>query len=128
MPGKTPNHDLSAMRCPAHLEDVDLFSPGAPEHWYEAYDILHAEAPVHRIPGEGFEPGTDAFIWRRSQYFWKHEAAIGIGNAVAVARSPRAPPTSSPVGSCISSLFGYLCRHPFFLAFSLAAFHLMVYT
>ena len=62
MPDKTPNHELSAMRCPVHLSDVDLFSPGAPEHWYEAYDILHAEAPVHRIPGEGFEPGTDAFI------------------------------------------------------------------
>ena len=45
-----------------HLDDVDLFSPGAQEHWYEAYDILHAEAPVHRIPGEGFEPETDAFI------------------------------------------------------------------
>lgn len=50
------------MRCPVHLDDVDLFSPGAQEYWYEAYDILHAEAPVHRIPGEGFEPGTDAFI------------------------------------------------------------------
>ena len=50
------------MRCPVHLDDVDLFAPGAQEHWYEAYDILHAEAPVHRIPGEGFEPGTDAFI------------------------------------------------------------------
>ena len=32
------------------------------------------------------EPGTDAFTWRRSQYFWKHKAAIGFGNAVAVAR------------------------------------------
>ena len=28
----------------------------------EAYDILHAESPVHCIPGEGFEPGTDGFI------------------------------------------------------------------
>jgi cytochrome P450 len=62
MTDKTPNHQLSPMGCPQRLEDVDLFSPGAPEHWYEAYDILHAEAPVHRIPGEGFEPGTDAFI------------------------------------------------------------------
>ncbi|MYK29437.1 MAG: cytochrome P450 [Gammaproteobacteria bacterium] len=62
MEAKRPNHALSPMRCPARLEDVDLFSPGAPEHWYEAYDILHAQAPVHRIPGEGFEPGTDAFI------------------------------------------------------------------
>ncbi len=60
--GKTPNHALSAMRCPMHLDDVDLFSAGAQEHWYEAYDILHDEAPVHCIPGEGFAPGTDAFI------------------------------------------------------------------
>ena len=59
---KHTNHELSAMRCPHTLAEVDLFSPGAQEHWYEAYDILHAEAPVHRIPGEGFEPGTDAFI------------------------------------------------------------------
>ena len=62
MEANGPNHTLSSMRCPERLEDVDLFSPGAPEHWYEAYDILHAQAPVHRIPGEGFEPGTDAFI------------------------------------------------------------------
>lgn len=59
---KTPNHELSAMNCPHSLEEVDLFSPGAQEHWYEAYDILHEQAPVHRSPGEGFEPGTDAFI------------------------------------------------------------------
>jgi len=32
------------------------------------------------------EPGTDAFTWRRSQYRWQHKAAIGFGNAVAVAR------------------------------------------
>jgi cytochrome P450 len=59
---KKVNHTISAMRCPHSLAEVDLFSPGAQEHWYEAYDILHAEAPVHRIPGEGYEPGTDAFI------------------------------------------------------------------
>jgi len=62
MPDRKQNHDLSEMKCPHNLEEVDLFSPGAPEHWYEAYDILHDEAPVHKIPGEGFEPGTDAFI------------------------------------------------------------------
>ncbi len=62
MPEHGPNHELSAMRCPMSLDDVDLFSPGAQEHWYEAYDILHAESPVHRIPGEGFLPGTDGFI------------------------------------------------------------------
>ena len=62
MSAKTPNHELSGMKCPVNLEDVDLFSPGAQEHWYEAYDILHREDPVHRIPGEGFEPGTHAYI------------------------------------------------------------------
>ncbi len=61
MADETPGRE-TRVGCPVHLEDVDLFSPGAPEHWYEAYDILHSEAPVHRIPGEGFEPGTDAFI------------------------------------------------------------------
>jgi cytochrome P450 len=62
MSAKTPNHELSEMKCPVTLEDVDLFGPGAQEHWYEAYEILHREAPVHRIPGEGFAPGTDGFI------------------------------------------------------------------
>jgi len=59
---KTPNHALSEMQCPVSLEDVDLFGPGSQEHWYESYAILHAEAPVHRLPGEGFAPGSDAFI------------------------------------------------------------------
>ena len=62
MSAKTPNHELSGMKCPVNLEDVDLFGPGAQEHWYEAYDILHREAPVHRLPGEGLEPGTDGYI------------------------------------------------------------------
>ncbi len=62
---KKPNHELSEMACPHQLADVDLFGLGAQEHWYEAYDILHSEAPVHRIPGEGFMPGTDAFILTR---------------------------------------------------------------
>ena len=44
------------------LADVDLFGPGAPEHWYEAYEILHREAPVHRLPGEGPTPDKDAYI------------------------------------------------------------------
>ncbi|MGI9323883.1 MAG: cytochrome P450 [Pseudomonadales bacterium] len=62
MASKTPNHDLSPMRCPMNLDDVDLFSAGAQEHWYEAYPILHEQAPVHRIPGEGYAPDTDGFI------------------------------------------------------------------
>lgn len=62
MTDKTPNHFLTDMKCPVSLEDVDLFSPGAQEHWYDAYPILHKEAPVHRLPGEGLTPDTDAFI------------------------------------------------------------------
>ncbi len=67
MDKKKPNHELSAAKCPVSLGDVDLFCPGAQEHWYEAYDILHNEDSVHRIPGEGFEPGTDAFVLTRHE-------------------------------------------------------------
>ena len=59
------NHELSAMACPAGLDTVDLFGYGAQEHWYEAYEILHREAPVRRIAGGGFKPGTDAFMLTR---------------------------------------------------------------
>ncbi|MEM9623314.1 MAG: cytochrome P450 [Pseudomonadota bacterium] len=59
---KTPESQTSSQACPVHLGDVDLFAPGAQENWYASYDILHGEAPVHRIPGEGFAPGTDAFV------------------------------------------------------------------
>jgi cytochrome P450 len=44
------------------LDDVDLFGEGAQEHWYEAYEILHRDAPVLRIEGGGLAPGTDAFV------------------------------------------------------------------
>ncbi len=59
------NHELSPMACPVDLDDVDLFGQGAQEHWYEAYEILHREAPVLRIPGGGLKPGTDAFVLTR---------------------------------------------------------------
>ncbi len=49
-------------KCPVHLDEVDLFVDGAQEHWFAAYEILHREAPVHKIPGEGQTPGSDAFI------------------------------------------------------------------
>jgi cytochrome P450 len=62
MPSKTPNHEASPMPCPLALADVDLFGPGAAEHWYEAYPILHAEAPVLRLPGQGLTPDRDAFV------------------------------------------------------------------
>lgn len=47
---------------PRDIADVDLFAPGAQEHWYAAYAILHEQAPVQRLPGEGLTPGTDAFV------------------------------------------------------------------
>lgn len=82
MSDKTPNHTLSPLACPVKLDDVDLFSPGAQEHWYEAYPILHRECPVVRLPGEGYEPGTDGFI------LTKYE------DISAVVRDPvRFPPT-----------------------------------
>ena len=59
---KSPSSNSSRIECPATLEDVDLFGPGAPEHWYEAYDILHDQAPVYRIAGEGLTPDKDAYI------------------------------------------------------------------
>ena len=61
----TPNQHGNQVKCPMSLEEVDLFGPGAQEHWYDAYEILHREAPVHRIPGEGYAPGTDGFILSR---------------------------------------------------------------
>ena len=59
---KTPNHHLSPMSCPVSVEDVDLFGPGAQEHWYEAYPILHQDAPVLVLPGEGLDGKSDAFV------------------------------------------------------------------
>ena len=47
---------------PQSLAEVDLFGPGAPQHWYEAYPLLHAEAPVLRLSGEGLTPDRDAFV------------------------------------------------------------------
>ena len=29
-----------------------LFAPGAQEHWYDAYEILHRECPVRQLPGD----------------------------------------------------------------------------
>ncbi len=62
MSEKTPNHHLSPMPCPVTLADVDLFGPGAQEHWYEAYPILHREAPVLVLPGQGLDGVSDAYV------------------------------------------------------------------
>ena len=65
MAPESDDRERGRVGCPRALEDVDLFSEGAPEHWYEAYEILHREAPVHRLPGEGLQPGSDGFILTR---------------------------------------------------------------
>jgi cytochrome P450 len=62
MPRTEPRTAPNEIKCPVTLDDVDLFSPGAQEHWYESYPILHAQEPVHRIPGEGTTPHHDGFI------------------------------------------------------------------
>lgn len=54
--------EAAALQCPRTPDEVDLFGPGAPEQWYAAYDILHQQAPVMRLPGEGLTPDKDAFI------------------------------------------------------------------
>jgi cytochrome P450 len=59
---KTPNHRLSPLACPVSAADVDLFSPGAQEHWYEAYPILHRAAPVQVLPGAGLNGVGDAYV------------------------------------------------------------------
>ena len=49
-------------KCPITLNEVDLFEPGAQKFWYDSYDILHKESPVHKIPGEGTTKDTDGYI------------------------------------------------------------------
>jgi len=53
------------MPCPQRLEDVDLFARGAQEHWYEAYPILHREAPVQVLENGSPDGKADAFILSR---------------------------------------------------------------
>ena len=62
MSPSTPSCESSLLSCPVQLSDVDLFSPGAQEHWYEAYPILHSEAPVLVLPGEGLNGRGDAYV------------------------------------------------------------------
>lgn len=56
------DESAAPMQCPCTTDEVDLFGPGAPEQWYVAYDVLHEQAPVVRLPGEGLSPDKDAFI------------------------------------------------------------------
>ena len=62
MTNKPPDDALPPVSCPHRLEDVDLFALGAQEHWYAAYPILHREAPLLRLPGEGIDGRGDAYV------------------------------------------------------------------
>ena len=57
-------HDTGSAQAgaPQSLDEIDLFAPGAADHWYKAYSILHKEAPVLKLEGEGLLPESDAFI------------------------------------------------------------------
>ena len=50
---KPSDDSVNRVKCPMSLQDVDLFGPGAQEHWYDAYPILHKDAPVYKLEGEG---------------------------------------------------------------------------
>ena len=42
MPEATLTHRQPQVSgCPMNLAEVDLFSPGAQEYWFDAYKILH---------------------------------------------------------------------------------------
>ena len=59
----TPDAASPASACPVAAEiGAELFAPGSQERWFESYKILHTEAPIARIPGKGWIPGTDAFV------------------------------------------------------------------
>ena len=59
---KSSDDSMNRVKCPMSLQDVDLFGPGAQEHWYDAYPILHQDSPVYKLEGEGLLPGTDAYV------------------------------------------------------------------
>lgn len=50
---------------PAEPAEIDLFSDGSQEWWFDAYKVLREKMPVIKLPGQGRIPGTDAFIITR---------------------------------------------------------------
>lgn len=75
MPRTEPRTAPNTLKCPMAPGDIDLFAPGAQEHWYEAYPILLAQAPVLRLSGEGMTPETDGFVLS------KHEDILRVVRA-----------------------------------------------
>ena len=61
--------DEETAECPMALDDIDLFEPGAQKFWYESYEILHKESPVHPLPSYSAQclaecDKTDALTYR----------------------------------------------------------------
>ncbi len=52
-------------QCPVNHGEIDLFAAGSQEWWFEAYQVLQEQCPVIHLPGEGRQPGTDAYILTR---------------------------------------------------------------
>ena len=73
-----------AVACSRHLDPKSTQSHG--EFLRLLYILAHRRTNKYFADMGDHEPGTDAFTWRRSQYFWKHKAAIGLSTAIAVAR------------------------------------------
>jgi len=119
---RTPNHQLSRQKCPVTLSDVDLFAPGAQEHWYEAYPILHAEAPVVRLPGEGLKPGSDGFILTRYTDINRvvrdpERFPPTIGLAISALLNAGVPPESAPrTNAMIASMASLRPTHALYRA------------
>ncbi len=57
-----PRTATTRLKPPQTLNEVDLFSPGAQENWYDTYPLLHAHAPALLLPGEGTTPETHGLI------------------------------------------------------------------
>ena len=60
---RSSSSESAAATCPVGADiGAELFEPGSQERWFESYRVLHEEAPISRIPGAGWLPGTDAFV------------------------------------------------------------------
>ena len=98
--GDQKTSGAGVLSCPVHVDEVDLFARGAQEFWYEAYDLLHADSPVHRMPGEGMVPGSDAFV------LTKHDDIAAV-----VRDQDRFPlPSSAFVRQLVETARGYAGR------------------
>jgi hypothetical protein len=77
------------------------------------YIVAHRRTTKYFASLGDDEPGVDVFTWRRSQFFWHHRAAIGLANAVSVARCAHlAHPARSHLGTQTSAIDPLLSQPP----------------